>query len=284
MKVAVLGASGQVGRALAALLPDAMLLRREDLDIADAGAVRSMDWSQVDVIVNAAAYTAVDTAESPEGRVAAWRANATGVANLARAANHQSKTLVHISSEYVFDGRARGEISEDTPFSPLNVYGASKAAGDAAASLAARHYIFRTSWVIGDGSNFVRTMLSLAAKGIAPSVVSDQIGRLTFADDLAMAIKQLVTTSAPFGTYNVTNGGEPASWADVARAVFELSGRAASNVTNTATAQYFAEKPHAAPRPLNSVLNLGKATALGVSLPHWRTRLHEYIAKETQSR
>jgi dTDP-4-dehydrorhamnose 3,5-epimerase len=284
MKVAVLGASGQLGRALSALLPDAMLLRREDLDIADAGAVSSMDWSEVDVIVNAAAYTSVDTAESPEGRVAAWRANATGVANLARAANQQSKTLVHVSSEYVFDGRATQPIREDAPFSPLSAYGASKAAGDIAASLAARHYIIRTTWVTGNGSNFVRTMLGLATKGIAPSVVSDQIGRLTFADDLAMAVIQLVTTSAPFGTYNVTSGGEPASWADVARAVFEFSGRAASEVTDTTTAQYYAEKPHAAPRPLNSVLDLGKATALGLSLPHWHKRLHEYIAKETQSR
>ena len=280
VKAAVLGAGGQVGRALSALLPDATAFSRSDVDISDGQAVSAVDWFRFDTIVNAAAFTAVDAAESPDGRVAAWRANAAGVAHLARAANDHGLVLVHISSEYVFDGRSSGPITEDAPLSPLSAYGASKAAGDVAAGLVARHYIIRTTWVTGEGKNFVRTMQGLAAKGISPSVVCDQIGRLTFVDDLAAAAVHLLTTRAPFGTYNLTNTGEPGSWADVARAVFELSGHSAASITDTTTAEYFADKPNAVARPLNSVLDLGKAHAVGIQPAHWRDKLADYIAKE----
>jgi dTDP-4-dehydrorhamnose 3,5-epimerase len=140
-----------------------------------------------------------------------------------------------------------------------------------------RHYLVRPSWVVGEGHNFVRTMLRLAEKGVEPSVVADQIGRLTFATDLASAVVHLVASGAPYGTYHVTGGGEPASWADVARAVFTLSGHGDLRVTDTTTAEYFADKPHAARRPLNSVLDLSRAAAAGVQLPDWRERLAEYV-------
>jgi dTDP-4-dehydrorhamnose reductase len=110
--------------------------------------------------------------------------------------------------------------AEDEDFSPLSVYGASKAAGDIAVSLAPKHYILRTSWVIGEGKNFVRTMLELGKKGVAPSVVSDQIGRLTFTKELVKAIDLLLKDNHEYGTYNVSNGGEPASWADITRSNF----------------------------------------------------------------
>jgi dTDP-4-dehydrorhamnose reductase len=280
VKAVILGAGGQVGRALSAALPDAVALSRAQLDVADPMAVAAVDWSGVDTVFNAAAYTAVDGAETPDGRVAAWQANAVGVANVARVAREQDITLVHVSSEYVFDGRATGAIPETAPLSPLSTYGASKAAGDVAAALAPKHYVVRTTWVVGDGANFIRTMLGLAARGVAPAVVADQIGRPTFADDLARGLVRLVASGAHPGVYNLTNTGDPVSWADVARVVFALAGREPCRVTNTTTADYFADKPHAAVRPLNSVLDLAKAYAAGVELPAWRASLITYVQKE----
>jgi dTDP-4-dehydrorhamnose 3,5-epimerase len=130
---------------------------------------------------------------------------------------------------------------------------------------------------VGEGGNFVRTMASLADRGISPSVVGDQIGRPTFTADLAGGIAHLLATGAPFGTYNLTCDGEPASWAEVARAVYEARGRSADDVTPVTTAEYFADKPSAAVRPLNSVLDLTKIRATGFRPRDWRTALAEYL-------
>lgn len=277
MRVVVLGAAGQVGSALAAALPDATALTRRDLDVTDAAAVARTDFSPFDVIVNATAYTAVDKAETPEGRAAAWAANATAVGHLARAATAHDAALVHFSTEYVFDGRDPLPLSEDAPIAPLSTYGASKAAGDLAAATAPRHHIVRTTWVVGDGTNFVATMLGLAARGVSPEVVADQVGRPTFADDLARGVAALLAARAPNGTYNLTNTGAPASWADVARATFAIAGHSPARVTDTTTAAYFGSRPGSAPRPLNSVLALGKAASVGVELPDWRASLERYV-------
>lgn len=271
----VLGAGGQVGRALVEALPEATALTRAEYDIAAGG---ELDLAAFDVVVNAAAFTDVDGAETAEGRVAAWRANAAGPAALARAAAAPGVTLVHLSTEYVFDGRAGEPYDEDAPFAPLSSYGAAKAAGDLAVAGLERHYLVRPTWVVGDGRNFVRTMLGLAARGVEPTVVADQIGRPTFASDLADAIVHLLHTRAPYGTYHVTGGGEPASWADVARAVFSAAGHPELRVSDTTTAEYFAGKPHSAPRPLNCVLNCTRADKYGLPLPNWRTRLADYIS------
>ena len=280
MRAAILGAGGQVGRALAAALPDADAWSRENLNIADRAAVADFGWSRYDTVFNAAAFTAVDAAETPEGRVTAWQVNATAVAHIARAASAHDLTLVHVSSEYVFDGRQSGPIAEDAPLSPLSSYGASKAAGDVAAGTTPKHYIVRTSWVVGDGSNFVRTMTGLAARGVSPTVVADQVGRLTLADDLARGLVQLVNAGASFGTYHLTNTGVPGSWADVARAVFASTGRSPNDVTDTTTAAYFADKPAAATRPLNSELDLRKAGAAGIELPPWPEALAAYLQNQ----
>jgi dTDP-4-dehydrorhamnose reductase len=278
VRVLVLGAGGQVGRALVAALPDATALRHADLDIADA-ADAGIDWAAYDTVVNAAAYTDVDGAETDEGRAAAWRANATGPAALAAICREHGATLVHLSTEYVFDGRATQPYHEDAPVAPLSAYGASKAAGDLVAQTVERHYLVRPTWVVGEGRNFVRTVLGLAEKGVEPAVVADQIGRPTFATDLAAAIVHLVASEAPHGSYHVTGGGDPASWADVARAIYELAGHSDLRVTDTTTAEYFADKPHAARRPLNSVLDLSRAAAAGVELPDWRERLADYVRR-----
>ena len=278
MRAVILGANGQLGRALRLQFPDAVALDRAALDVADADAVAAYDWSSVDVVLNAAAWTAVDAAEDPANLAEVRAANVEAVGHLADAATEHGFTLVHVSSEYVFDGRHDGPMPEDLEPSPLSVYGRSKADGDRKASKTERHYLIRTTWVVGDGNNFVRTMTSLADRGIAPSVVDDQVGRPTFATDLAAGIAHLLGTGAPFGTYNLTCDGEPASWADLAEAVFEARGRPSDDVTRVSTAEYFAGTPTAAVRPLNSVLDLSKITATGFRPRDWRAALVEYLA------
>lgn len=266
-KTLILGAGGQLGRALREVYGAASHVEfadqaEFDLTAGDLDSVRR--WRDYDTIINAAAYTAVDAAETAGGRVEAWATNVGGVATLARLATTYRITLVHISSDYVFDGSAEQPYGEDHPMAPLSVYGQTKAAGDQIVATVPRHYIVRTSWVIGDGANFVRTMLSLAQRGVDPSVVDDQRGRLTFTSELARAIVHLIQTSAPYGTYNVTGSGAVKSWADIARQVFALAGHIPDRVTGVSTEQYFSSASAAvAPRPRNSALNLAKIEATG---------------------
>lgn len=276
----IVGANGQLGRALQAKYPQARAVDSDALDITNQDAVNEFDWSNVTTILNAAAYTNVDGAESPEGRVAAWKVNATGASNLARVAAQHDITLVHISTEYVFDGTQENH-TEDEPYSPLSAYGSAKVAGDIAVHLAPKHYICRTTWLIGEGKNFVRTMIGLGQKGIAPSVVSDQTGRLTFTSELVEIIDHLLKNNAPFGIYNATNGGDPASWADVTREIFK-DGNFNLQVTDTTTEAYFADKPAAAKRPLNSVLDLSKLERTEFTVHDWREALKNYITKELE--
>jgi dTDP-4-dehydrorhamnose 3,5-epimerase len=280
-KFLIVGANGQLGTALREKYPMARAVGSEELDITNRAAVESFDWQSVTHILNAAGYTDVDGAETEEGRRMAWAVNADGVANLVSAAAQNDAVLVHISSDYVFDGTLDNH-SEDEGFAPLSTYGASKAAGDLAVSLTPKFYLLRTSWVIGEGKNFVRTMLGLGDKGVSPTVVADQIGRLTFTSELVRIIDHLLSADVPFGTYNATNDGEPASWADVTRETFRLGGYDLQ-VTDTTTAEYFAGKEGVAPRPLNSVLNLDKLHATGFLSRDWREDLAEYINKEKQA-
>lgn len=271
----IIGAYGQLGKALAAEFPHAEQVDRDTFDMSDPAIVRARNWHEYDVVLNAAAYTAVDLAET-DGRKDAWLSNATALTNLTKIALEYNILLVHVSTDYVFDG-TKNNHTEDEAFSPLSVYGQTKAAGDLIVSLAPRHYIARTSWVIGEGNNFVRTMKSLAEKGVKPSVVNDQIGRLTFTKDLAAGIKHLVEKGATYGTYNLTNNGQPVSWADIAADVYELSGHHRSDVTGVTTAQYYEGKDHVAPRPLQSTLNLDKIKATGFAPRDWQQALRDYL-------
>ena len=276
-KVLVLGADGQLGKALRHEYDGDTSVEfagRAEFDLATEAAFTSRNWRNYSAIINAAAYTAVDLAQTPEGRKAAWAINVTAVARLARTAVEHDLTLVQVSSDYVFDG-SQGVHAEDEPLSPLGVYGQTKAAGDAVVSVVPRHYIVRTSWVIGDGNNFVRTMASLAARGIGPSVVNDQIGRLSFTQDIAAGIRHLLEAGAPYGTYNLSNAGEPQSWADVAADVYELLGKSRDAVTGITTAEYFRGKTFS-PRPENSVLDLTRITAAGFHPAPAHERLREF--------
>ena len=149
-------------------------------------------------------------------------------------------------------------------------------------SVVPRHYIVRTSWVIGEGNNFVRTMASLAERGIEPSVVSDQTGRLSFTEDIAAGIRHLLATGAPFGTYNLSNNGDTQSWRDIAADVFELTGGDRAAVTGVSSTEYFKGKS-AAPRPQNSTLGLGKLAAQGFHPPAAATRLRDYLGLDVST-
>jgi dTDP-4-dehydrorhamnose 3,5-epimerase len=288
-KIFIVGSKGQLGLALREKYPNARHADSDELDITDKQAIVDFDWSDVEILINAAAYTNVDGAETTEGRRAAWAVNADAVGNLVAVAAQHDMTIVHVSTDYVFDGTEQIHL-EDEAFTPLSVYGASKAAGDLLISLAPKFYILRTSWVIGDGKNFVRTMMGLADKNVSPTVVHDQIGRLTFTSELVRAIDWLLSPQIlnlksnifPYGTYNVSNDGDSVSWADITREIFKALGRDDLTVTNTTTVEYFAGKEDIAPRPLQSTLSLDKISQTGFSSTNWKEALQSYIEKELE--
>jgi dTDP-4-dehydrorhamnose reductase len=278
MKVLVLGAGGQVGRAVVRSAParhEAIVKARSDLDITDAAAVdRAVAQIKPDWIVNAAAYTAVDLAEDEPARALAI--NDSAVAVLAKAALRASGRLLHLSTDFVFDGAAsRAYLPTDAPH-PLGVYGASKLAGEyRVLESACAGVVLRTAWVYaGEGRNFVLTMLRLMREREQVRVVSDQIGAPTWASGLARAIWGLIDAQVPAGIYHWTDLGI-ASWYDFAVAIQDealdrgLLPRAAS-IVPIATTEY----PTRARRPAFSVLDTAATRAL-VAMPgvHWRANL-----------
>ena len=286
----VTGCNGQLGRAVRRLAEGRGVAKDFDFcdidtfDMSDPAAYSEYDWSLYGTVINCGAFTAVDRAETPEGRVAAWKANATGPALLARTCAEHGITLVHVSSDYVFDGTAEVH-TEDEPLSPLSVYGQTKAAGDVAVAGCPRHYIMRSSWVIGEGHNFVKTMRALSDRVADPedgltqvTVVDDQLGRLTFTRDMAEAIFHVLGSHAPYGTYDCTGSGAVKSWADIARAVFEAANGNGDRVVPVSTADYYAGAAGpVAPRPVHSALDLSRLEAAGFRMPDWEEELGEYL-------
>lgn len=290
----VTGANGQLGRAIrdyvqAHGLEGFEFTDIDEFDFSDPAAYAQIDWSLYGAIINAGAYTAVDKAETPEGRTAAWKANAQGPALLAKTAIEHNLTLVHISSDYVFDGVTEVH-DEDEAFAPLGVYGQTKAAGDIAVAMAPKHYILRSSWVIGDGHNFVKTMMALSDRVANPdealeqvTVVDDQIGRLTFTQDMARAIFFLLDRDAPHGTYDLTSSGDSVSWATIAREVFAQTNGNGQAVKPISTEEYFANATApVSPRPTHSTLDLAKIEETGFESSDWRDELHAYVAAARQ--
>ena len=285
MKILVFGASGQIGREVCraawppryAILP----LDRKAVDITKSAAVSAMLARETpDLVINLAAYTAVDRAESePE---VAWAANCAGAAHIAGACDESATPLVHLSTDYVFDGRKTGPYREEDAVGPLGVYGRSKEAGERAVRAAvARHMILRTAWVFGAyGANFVKTMLRLAAERPVLRVVADQRGCPTAAADIAAALMVIAAHiergEAKWGTYHFVGAGA-ASWHSFAQAIFDQAApqlAACPQVEPITTEQY----PTLARRPMNSVLDCRKIEEVfGISSPPWRTALASVI-------
>jgi dTDP-4-dehydrorhamnose 3,5-epimerase len=276
----VIGANGQLGTELMRQMPDAVGLTRADFDFARPSEIEDYNWSEVDTVFNAAAYVASDLAETSQGRRDCWAVNVTGLAHLVRACRQHRVRLMHISSDYVFDGRTAVHV-EDEPVSPLGVYGQTKAAGEALAATLPRHLVLRTSWVIGPGSNFAATMAQRARRNAPVEVVNDQWGRPTFAADLAAAAIHLVEADADPGIYNVSNTGAVTNWWEIARRVYEGSGSQSALVKPISTDEYSASRPYCAPRPRHSAFDLSKLEATGFTPPSWESRLTEYVAAFT---
>lgn len=272
-RTVVLGGSGQLGRALAQAMPEAEFPGRDLIDLSRPESIDAYDWSSVGTVVNAAAHTGVDAAE--QDRAEAWAVNVTGVRHLVEVCRRHRIRLVHVSSDYVFDG-SREVHDEDEPFSPLGFYGLTKAAGDELVSSLDDHIIVRTSWVVGQGRNFVATMVDLARRGISPTVVDDQWGRLTFCQDLAAGIVHLLADPRRRGTYNLTNTGPAHSWAQVADQVFTLLG-ATGSVAPVSTAEYTRDRP-GAPRPRHSTLDTARIESTGFTPPPADDRLAALVA------
>lgn len=289
-KILVTGADGQLGRALRAVYKNAAHVEfttRTEFDITAADIATARPWRSYDAIINCAAYNDVNGAETD--RADAWEVNATAPARLAAIAADNNLTLVHVSSDYIFDGTQEVHTEAELP-SPLSAYGASKAAGDTAAQTAPRHYVIRTAWVFGEGNNFMSTMASLAQRNIEPLVINDQIGRPTYAEDLAKGIKHLLDTRADYGVYNLTSGGDAVGRDEIAMAVFIGMGHDPTEVHSVSTAQYNEHRvqqatennqPAPAPealRPAASTLDLTKIEATGFKPSNWRSSLALYLA------
>ena len=284
--ILITGGQGQVGIELAAVAwPEGIRIHtptRAELDLASADSINAyFAGKSFAAIVNSAAYTAVDKAESDMG--AAFAANALGPALLAEAAN--GVPIVQISTDYVFDGAKDSAYVETDTVSPLGVYGASKEAGERAIRLAApRHVILRTAWVVSPHrGNFVKTMLRLGAERPALRVVDDQHGCPTAAADIAQAVAAITLRliddpAAPVGTYHFVNGGDT-TWCGLARHVFQTAakfGGPQPAVEAIATADY----PTPAKRPANSRLSTGKLAAdFGIRARPWQDAMDEVVGK-----
>lgn len=287
MNILLTGKNGQVGfelqRALAPL-GQVTAVDSGDCDLADADALRALVRRlKPQLIVNPAAYTAVDKAESDPAQAMAVNALAPGV--LGEEAKRLDATVIHFSTDYVFDGQKAGAYTEGDATAPLSAYGRSKLDGERALAEATPHHlILRTSWVVGaHGNNFAKTMLRLAAERDRLNVVNDQRGAPTsaalIADVTAHLVRQLMTTGAanfPFGLYHMTAGGET-NWCDYARFVIGHAQRSGQSLRLTpndilpiGTDQY----PTAARRPLNSCLDTTLfRNTFGLQLPHWQQGL-----------
>ncbi len=287
--IIVIGASGQLGREVAGAAEAAghrvLALSRPDLDLGDTRAIRpTIGALDFDACVNCGAYTAVDAAE--RDAEAAFRVNAYAAEEIARACAAGGRRLVQVSTDYVFDGESETPYLPEAPPGPINVYGASKLAGEALARRAHPDgtLVVRTSSVFGvaaaregGGGNFVETVLRLARERQDLRVVSDAVMAPTYAPDLARAILALLDCDAPAGTWHVTNEGT-ASWLDFAREIVTRAGIHAELQPITGD-----EYPAAARRPRFSVLHTGRTTEHIGPLPPWREALGTYLRERARS-
>jgi dTDP-4-dehydrorhamnose reductase len=277
LRILVTGANGQLGQELAEILPgrghEVEALSRSELDIADSVSVeRAAEIHSPELVVNAAAYTDVDGCETELGT--AYAVNALGPRNLAQSCERRGGELLHISTNYVFDGRS-GQPYEpfDLP-NPISAYGRTKLAGEEYVKyLSSRWYVVRSAAVYGQGHNFVRTMLRVAKERDVLKVKDDEFVSPTYARDLAEGIAKIIETGL-YGLYHLTNSGS-CSWYEFSREIFSLSATEVEVVPIPSS-----EYPLPAPRPLNGVLS----TLGSPPLRHWREALADYLKREGVSR
>ena len=287
----ILGGEGQLGLSLQLILGQANIpfqaVGRSTLDICDLEAcIQVINELKPDVVVNCAAWTAVDLAEDHEEE--AFNINCNGVRNVAIACRTAQATLVHISTDYIFSGVAEKPYETDSPTAPTSAYGRTKLCGEEAVrdELPERSYIFRTAWLYSQfGGNFVKTMVRKALTNSPVRVVSDQLGQPTVATDLAQHIVNVVQSNAPYGIFHGTNSGQ-ASWFELTREIYAFLKVDTSLVTSVLTSEY----PTRAVRPQYSVLSHSHTTDLGLQeMTSWKTALlialptiKEQILKEDQ--
>lgn len=244
-----------------------------DLDVTDSEAVLGATKG-VSVIVHLAAFTQVDRCETDTELAA--RVNHLGTKHVADAAKERNARLIYLSTDYVFDGTKQGEYDETDVANPVNVYGRTKLAGESEVSRVPDHWIVRSSWIFGDGSNFIRTVVDRARRGSTLRIVDDQIGRPTSAKAVAEGVRALIDRRGE-GIVHVAGDGEPCSWADLADFALGCAGLDVS-VERIATKTYREEATEeVAPRPPRSVLALDRARGLGIPLLDWRDSVRQEI-------
>ena len=277
MKVLVAGFNGQLGKEITKQFQEKHKLIHQDLPALDITNYQSVEELISDtcpaLVINAAAYTNVEKAEDDAER--AFLVNALGAQNLALVCRKSHIKLVHISTDYVFDGKTNGEYEEFDAPNPLSVYGKSKLWGERLVEqVGGEYFILRTSWLYGDGQNFVRTMLKLAEQRDHLTVVADQYGTPTYTKDLVWVIERLVQTEF-YGLYHASNQGS-CTWCDFARKIFELAGKSVS-VDPVSTEEY----PVKAKRPQRSVLANKMLRLRGMDVMRiWEDALQDYIKNE----
>ena len=279
MKILITGANGMLAKSVKARLKkgnELICTDVTDLDITDEEAVmKFVQENKPEYIVNCAAYTAVDKAE--EVYDLAEKINSEGPANLAKSAKAIDATLVHISTDYVFDGDldvSKSYVEEDE-VGPVTVYGKTKLHGEEQVKKNTdKYYIFRTAWLYGEGNNFVRTMLKLGQEREEVSVVADQHGSPTYAEDLANIIGEAIEKKIPYGTYHATNQGFT-TWYEFTQKIYELA-KVECKIKPVTSEEFV--RP--AKRPKNSQLNKEKLLAQGITIPAWEDGLKRYLEVE----
>ena len=288
MKILITGANGMLAKSVREKLSEGNELICTDvneLDITDETAVlKKVEEIKPEYIINCAAYTAVDKAE--DAYDLADKINADGPGNLAKAAKTVDAVLIHISTDYVFNGDLDISKSyvETDQVGPVTVYGKTKLHGEEEVQKNTdKFYIFRTAWLYGDGNNFVRTMLKLGTTKDEINVVSDQHGSPTYAEDLANIIKQAIEKKIPYGIYHTTNQGFT-TWYEFTKKIFELA-NISCKVTPVTTEKYIEiMKVKQAKRPFNSKLSKEKILSQGVEIPTWEEGLKRYLDIELKNK
>ena len=283
MRILITGANGMLAKSVRKRLEGNELICTdvEDLDITNEDDVlKKVAEVKPEYIINCAAYTAVDKAETA-GEIVE-KINADGPRNLAKAAKENDCVLVHVSTDYVFGGDldVEKDYKEDDPKAPVTAYGITKLKGEEAIEANTdKYYIFRTAWLYGDGNNFVRTMLKLGDTKDEISVVNDQHGSPTYAEDLANFIAEAIEKKIPYGVYNATNEGYT-TWFDFTKAIFEDAG-IICKVNPVSTEKYIEMmKVTQAKRPKNSQLSKDKLKNAGIEVPEWEDALKRYLKAE----